>query len=462
MGRPRKILVIDDELEMLENCARILKRLGYECLTCNNSLIALDLIKEKEPDLILTDLKMPNKDGLAIVREVHEFDEDLPVIVITGFASIESAVGAMKAGAYNYLAKPFSLDQFRLTVERALEQITLKEENRNLKAQIQEINFNNIIGTSTTMQKLFGTIRKVAKSEANILILGESGTGKELVARSLHVNSLREERPFVAVDCVSLPDQLLESELFGHVKGAYTGAYVAKAGLLEIAHTGTVFLDEIGDLSIGLQAKLLRVLQERQFRRLGGTSLIEVDIRVLAATNRDLNMMVKEGDFREDLYYRLNVITLNLAPLRERFGDIPPLVRHFCQQFSSALGKSLVVSHDAMQTLEGYHWPGNIRELKNTLEHAVAFAEGEQIETSDLPPYILTEHSKLPQVQVSNHHLSYMEAKNSCTEAFEREYLTKLLAQFGGNISRAAEEAKIDRKTIHRLVNKHGLKIERN
>ncbi|SHJ12493.1 sigma-54-dependent transcriptional regulator [Desulfosporosinus lacus] len=314
------------------------------------------MIKKHGPDLILTDIKMPKKDGLTVLREVQEFDKDIPVIVITGFATIESAIDAMKAGAYNYLPKPFTLDQFRLTVERAIDQIKLKEENRALKSQMQESNSHNTIGVSAPMKELYETICKVAKSEANVLILGESGTGKELTARSLHSNSPRSCRPFVAVDCVSLPDQLLESELFGHEKGAFTGAYASKPGLIELANTGTVFLDEIGDLSIGLQAKLLRVLQERQFRRLGGTSLINVDVRVIAATNRDLKGMLKEGTFREDLYYRLNVITLNLTPLRERFGDIPLLVRHFCRQFSISQGKVLGISPEAMQVLENYPW----------------------------------------------------------------------------------------------------------
>jgi len=456
----RKILVIDDEDEMLENCQRILEHMGHGCLTSSDSEKAINLIEQEKPNLVLTDLKMPKKDGLAVLREVHEIDRDLPVIVITGYGSIESAVEAMKAGAFDYIAKPFSLDQFQITVDRALQQINLQEENRNLKAQLQEVfQLNSIIGSSPAIHEVFETITKVAKSEANVIILGESGTGKELAARSMHINSRRAKSPFIAVDCVSLPENLLESELFGYEKGAFTGAIAAKQGLFELANRGTLFLDEIGDLGINLQAKLLRVLQERQFRRVGGTRLIDVDIRVIAATNRNLEQMVKDGEFREDLYYRLNVICIKLPPLRERVGDICILAGHFCHEFSAAQGKELQISPEALKVLEHWNWPGNVRELKNVVERAVTFAERPMVEVSDLSPYLTDEIS----VESAEYEtaLPFSEAKKKWIAVFEKKYLTDLLERHGWNISRAAREAEIDRRNIYRLIAKHGLNKNR-
>lgn len=460
MDLMRNILVIDDEPDMLENCERIIKRLGYNCITCNDSEKAIKLLESEQPDLILTDLKMPKKDGLAVIQEVKAINSELPVIVITGYGSVESAVKAMKAGAFDFIAKPFSIDHFRITVERALGQIQLKEENRNLKTQLQEAyQFNNIIGSSPAIQEVFETILKVAKSEANIVILGESGTGKDLAARSIHVNSRRSKNSFVAVDCVALPDQLLESELFGYEKGAFTGANTSKPGLIELAHRGTLFLDEIGDLGINLQAKLLRVLQERQFRRVGGTRIIEVDIRVVAATNRNLEAMTKEGEFREDLFYRLSVISLTLPPLRERIGDISVLARHFCSQFSISQGKRLEISPNALKILRSWNWPGNIRELKNVMERAVTFAEKNTIEVKDLPAYLISQSQGLPMdLQES---LSFAEAKKEWISQFEKKYLTDILAKHSGNVSRAAREAGIDRRSIYRLLAKYGINADR-
>jgi DNA-binding NtrC family response regulator len=322
MGEPR-ILIVDDEPDMVDNCARILRRAGHRCLTATDPHRALTLLESERPDLLLTDLKMPEIDGLALLRRAHELDPALPVVVITAFATIESAVAAVKEGAFDYLPKTFSLDQLTIVVDRALRQRRLALENRNLREQLQTtFGLENVVGRSPAMAQVFELVKKAARSEANILILGESGTGKELIARAVHANSPRAAQAFVPVDCASLPENLLESELFGHEKGAFTGAVRTKPGLMEMASSGTLFLDEIGDLPVSLQVKLLRALQERQIRRVGGTALIDVDVRVVSATNRHLREAVAKGQFREELYYRVNVIEIQLPPLRERAGDV--------------------------------------------------------------------------------------------------------------------------------------------
>lgn len=319
MPKSGRVLVIDDELDMLESCARLLSHLGYLVVTEADSTKAPTMFERERPDLVLTDLRMPGLDGLGVLRAIRAIDPSATVILITAFATIETAVEAVKEGAFDYLPKPFSGDQLRVCIERALEQRRLREENRRLLEQLTETyRFDKIIGRSLPMLQVFETIKKVAKSEANILIVGETGTGKELIARSLHVNSRRTSKPFIPVDCASLPENLLESELFGHEKGAFTGAQATRPGLFEFASGGTIFLDEVGDIGMNLQAKLLRVLQEREVRRVGSNRTIEVDVRVISATNRDLAQAVAKGEFREDLYYRLNVISIPLPPLRDR------------------------------------------------------------------------------------------------------------------------------------------------
>jgi DNA-binding NtrC family response regulator len=384
----RRVLVVDDEPDMVENCARILKRAGHQCLTATDPQRALALVDSERPDLLLTDLKMPGMDGMEVLRRAHEVDPALPVILITAFASIESAVAAIKQGAFDYLPKNFSVDQLRVAVERGLRQRELQLENRNLREQLQgTLGLENLIGRSPAMAKVFELVRKAARSDANILVLGESGTGKELIARAIHANSPRASQAFVPVDCASLPEQLLESELFGHEKGAFTGAVKSKRGLMEVADRGTLFLDEIGELPVALQAKLLRVLQERQLRHVGGTALIDVDVRLVAATNRDLREAVAKGQFREELYYRVNVIAIPLPPLRERAGDLKLLAHAFLKRYGGERVKGF--DDAALQTLEGYAWPGNVRELQNVIERACALADGERVTRSDLPDYLL-------------------------------------------------------------------------
>ncbi len=314
-----KILIIDDEKDMLESCSRILERNSYHCITTDNPAEALGIASVEHPSLVLTDLKMPKKSGIDILRELKSLDPSVIVIVFTAFATVQAAVEAMKEGAFDFVPKPFSADQLLITIKRALSQRHLVEENINLRTQIESTyGFDRIIGNSTAIQQVFDIIKKVAKTGANILIYGESGTGKELVARSIHANSIRRDKAFIPLDCIALSENLLESELFGHEKGAFTSAHVAKPGLFERAHEGTIFLDEIGKMTITMQAKLLRVLQEKQFRRVGGSSLIDVDFRVLSSTNIDLNKAISDDKFIEDLFWRLNVITVEIPPLRER------------------------------------------------------------------------------------------------------------------------------------------------
>lgn len=460
MNEERTILVIDDEKDMLVTCSRIIKRMGYQCHVFDNSVEALEKMVGLEPNLIITDLKMPDVDGFKIMERAKESIPRALVIVVTGFASVDSAIQAMKNGAFDYLPKPFKLDQLQLAIKKAFQQLDLREENQLLRNQLQEvINSENIIGANGGLQQIFKLIGKIAKSDVTTLVLGESGTGKELIAHTIHKNSRRSTGPFIPVDCASLPENLLESELFGYEKGAFTGANRTKEGLVELASGGTLFLDEIGELSLVLQAKLLRALEEQAFRRVGGNKLIKVDVRIVTATNRDLEQMVAAKEFREDLYYRLNVITLKLPPLRERREDIPLLVNHFCAKFARKTDKKIKgCAAEVMDLLQKYGWPGNVRELRNTIERAVSLAESELIEVQDLPqrvvqPRMLTmEHSDIPT------DLPFHEAKELWIGQFEAKYVRELLNRFDGNMTRAAEWAGIDRKTIHRLLKKRNLK----
>ena len=450
-----RILVVDDEEDMLENCSRILDRLGYESLLESDGGKGVVRFEQEHPMVTLTDLRMPGMDGLEVLRTIRQIDPDALVILFTAFATVETAVEAVKEGAFDYIPKPFSADQLQLVIERALTQRRLLEENRRLREQLTETyRFENIVGRSRPMAQVFDLIKKVAASEANILVVGESGTGKELIARCIHANSHRAARAFVPVDCASLPEHLLESELFGHEKGAFTGAIATRRGLFEEANGGTSFLDEVGDIPLPLQAKLLRVLQERQVRRVGGNRFIDVDVRVISATHQNLAEMVQEGKFREDLYYRLNVISLPLPPLRDRPGDIPLLAYHFLRKYAAQSGKEIKgISPETLELLEAYPWAGNVRELQNVMERAVVLAEAEMINPVELPASLRLPQ-KAPAALVADH-LSLKKAKRQWLEAFEREYLVALLKKHQGNISQAAKTAGVDRKTIHRLIKRY-------
>ncbi|MBI2878618.1 MAG: sigma-54-dependent Fis family transcriptional regulator [Candidatus Rokubacteria bacterium] len=460
MTRPR-ILIVDDEPEMVESCQRILGRAGYRCLTTTDPREALALLETERPDLLLTDLKMPGVDGMELLRHARRADPHIPVVILTAFATIESAVAAVKEGAFDYLPKPFSMDQLTVAVERALGQRRLTLENLRLREQLQgTYGFEKIVGRSPAMAEVFELVRKAARSEANILVIGESGTGKELIARAIHANSPRAAEAFVAVDCASLPENLLESELFGHEKGAFTGAVKTKPGLMEVAHGGSLFLDEIAELPLGLQVKLLRALQEREIRRVGGTRPIEVDVRVISATNRTLREEVAQGKFREELYYRVNVIAIELPPLRERKGDVTLLAHTFLRKYGQ--GREVPLrgfEPEAIQLLEAYPWPGNVRELQNVIERASALADGETITARDLPEHLRARPAVAgPAVPAPPVALPLKEAKARWTRELEAAYLTELLKRHGGNVSQAARAAGIDRKTFHRLLNKYDLR----
>jgi DNA-binding NtrC family response regulator len=458
-----RILVVDDEPEMVENCTRLLRRAGYRVLPTTDPERALTLLESERPDLLLTDVKMPGMDGLELMRRAHDLDPALPVIVVTAFASIESAVAAIKAGAFDYLPKTFSMDELTVGVERALRQRALGVENLNLRAQLAAaLGLENVIGRSPAMAQVFELVKKAARSEANILILGESGTGKELIARAVHANSPRVAHPFVPVDCASLPENLLESELFGHEKGAFTGAVRTKPGLMEIAAGGTLFLDEIGELPLGLQSKLLRALQERQIRRVGGTGLVDVNVRVVSATNRNVREAITAGTFREELYYRINVIEIRLPPLRERTGDVRLLVHAFLKRYGQ--GRVTACDETTMGALEAYRWPGNVRELQNVVERACALADGHTITPDDLPDHVRDGGQGSGPAELAGDarlaagSLPLKDAKEQWMGVLEASYLRQLLERHGGNISAAAKDAGIDRKTFHRLVTKHGIR----
>jgi DNA-binding NtrC family response regulator len=465
--RPR-VLIVDDEPDMVDNCLRILGRAGYDCRATTDPHEAVALLESDTPDLLLTDLKMPGMDGMELLRRAREADPALPVIVITAFATIESAVAAVKEGAFDYLPKTFSLDQLRVAVDRALRQRELQLENRRLREQLQEVlGLDNLVGSSPVMVRVFELVKKAARSEANILVLGESGTGKELIARAIHANSSRASRAFVPVDCASLPENLLESELFGHEKGAFTGAIRSKPGLMEVAHQGTLFLDEIGELPVSLQVKLLRALQERQIRRVGGTGQISVDVRVVSATSRHLRDLVQKGQFREELYYRVNVIAIELPPLRDRVGDVRLLAHVFLKKYGE--GRIAAFDDDVLQIFDAYPWPGNVRELQNIVERACALADASTIRKRDLPEYMLAARAPIavpgptgasaggPEI-LSTTGLPLQEARERWMQALESAYLRDLLERHGGNISAAAKSAGIDRKTFHRLVTKYHLR----
>lgn len=381
-----KILVVDDEQSLREVLSIMLKRAGYAVTSVSDGEEAIEQLQKEIFDLVITDLRMPKVDGMEVLRAVKSASPETVVLIITAFATADSAVEAMKQGAYDYLTKPFQVDEVQLIIRNALEKRRLTTENILLKREMaSQSSFAQLVGQSEAMQKVFDVVKKVADSKSNVLICGESGTGKELVARAIHYNSVRSTLPFVAVNCSAVPETLLESELFGHMKGSFTGAISNKAGLFEVANGGTIFLDEIGDTTPTIQVKLLRVIQEREFRRVGGTQDVKVDVRIVAATNKDLEKAVADGSFREDLYYRLDVIPIRLPPLRLRSGDIPLLVNHFLARFSKESGKPMpTISPEAMQVLLGHEWRGNVRELENLIERVVAFSTGSAVTDADM------------------------------------------------------------------------------
>ncbi len=451
-----RVLIADDEPLMLENCRRALEADGYACALALDAEQAVSMLEADAPDILLSDLRMPGGDGMWLLERSRSLDPMRPVIIFTGFATIESAVSAVKAGAFDYLAKPFSADQLRLAVRRAAEQRRLLLENLHLREQLHgAYGLEQIVGKSAALKAALEIVRKVARSSANVLILGESGTGKELVARAIHTNSGRVAHAFVAIDCAVLPENLLESELFGYERGAFTGAVSAKPGLFELAHRGTLFLDEVGDLPLSLQAKLLRVLQERRTRRLGGVRETELELRVVAATNCDLRRQIGAGRFREDLFYRLQVVDIVLPPLRERPGDVKLLAQTFLARYGKS-GEQWVRGFEpqAMAALEAYTWPGNVRELQNVIERACALACGETIGLDDLPAYLRAAPSSRDELSAPPFWPTLKEARRRWLEDLDAAYLRAVLEKEHGNVSQAARTAGVDRKTIRRLLNR--------
>jgi DNA-binding NtrC family response regulator len=454
-----RILIVEDEQDMLLGLQKILSKQGHNVEIAETGSIGLNKVEESFFDIVITDLKMPGVDGIELLRKVKEDYSDTVVIVITGYGTIKNAVEAMKLGAYEYITKPFDSEHIKMVVQKALKQIALTDENKYLKQQIKEAkDFQNIIGKSRKMQAVFKIADQVSSTNTTVLILGESGTGKELLARYIHYNSPRKEKVFVPVNCAALRETLLESELFGHEKGSFTGAVSTKRGLMEIASGGTFFFDEIGDVSPPIQGKLLRVLQEREFMRVGATGTINADIRLIAATNKNLEECIREKTFREDLYYRLNVVSVQLPPLRKRKDDIPPLVQFFLRRFNRKIGKKIcTIQQDVLGILMGYDWPGNVRELENVIERAVVLATEDTIEVSHLPDKLLELHIDSRPVF---RELSYKEAKQQLVDSFSKEFLERLLQTNKGNISKAAKQASMDVANFRRLMRKYSIQVE--
>ncbi|MES0446243.1 MAG: sigma-54 dependent transcriptional regulator [Desulfobacterales bacterium] len=451
-----KILIVDDDPGHLTTLKTITKSWGYTVETANDGVVAVDMVKSGPVDLILMDVRMTNMSGIEALGQIKDYNPSIPVIIMTAFSSVESAVEALKSGAYDYLIKPLDFEVLKLTIERACEHAGLKAENRALKEHLRsDYDIANIIGRSQPMKKLLDMMSMVAPSEATVLITGESGTGKELIARSLHFNSPRKEKPLVVVNCASIAETLLESELFGHEKGAFTGADKRREGRFMQANHGTIFLDEIGETSPTMQAKLLRVLQEKEVQRVGGEDTIKVDVRIVAATNRNLEADVANGRFREDLFYRLNVMNLNVPPLKDRQEDIPLLAQHFLNKFADKNRKTVKgLVPLAVDMLLNYDWPGNVRELENAIERAVILLTGEHITEKQLPLNIT---KKYPDLSTSPIAAAPVMDGTRSMEEIEKEAILATLKASGGNKSETARRLGITRKTLHNKLKNYGL-----
>jgi DNA-binding NtrC family response regulator len=450
------ILIIDDEKSLLDLLTVVFKKEGYGVKTASSAAAGFEILAKEEVDLVVTDIKMPGADGMDILRYARENLPDLPVILITAYGSIAQAVEALKAGALDYVVKPFDVEELKIIVGRGLAAKRLKQENVLLKRDLKDrYGFEHMIGKSRSMQEIYILIEKVASTDSTVLITGESGTGKEMAARAVHLQGARRDHPFVSINCAALPENLLESELFGHVRGSFTGAVSDKKGMFELAQRGTLFLDEVGEMSPWTQVKLLRALQERKVRRVGGADEIPVDVRIIAATNQDLKKRIAEGKFREELFYRLNVISVDMPPLRKRTEDIPLLIAHFLQKYCDKMSKRPKrFTPDVVGLLEGYSWPGNIRELENVIERIVAIEDRETVTVTCLPQEIVSPQKKKLETQELfapgfslTRHLDEMTKK----------YIQEALALTGGSLQKAAPLLGLSYRTIRYLIGKYDL-----
>ncbi len=458
-----KILIIDDERIIIDSCSRILRNDDYQIDSAQDGLAGLRKIDENHYDIVILDIMMPNIDGLEVLHRIKEGYPDIDVIMITGLSQIETAVKSMKLGAFDYLPKPFDPDELKLVVARALERRRLLSENLNLKTEVgAKYRFDNIIGMSPQMQGVFRLVAKCAPTNSTVMLTGDSGTGKELIARAIHYNSLRKDKPFIAVDCNALSETLLESELFGHVKGAFTGAVTNKQGMLEIAEGGTLFLDEIGNISLTTQAKLLRVIQEREFKAVGGTKTQAANFRLITATNKDLKAMVADGRFREDLFYRINIFPIAIPKLSERRDDIPALAFHFLHIFNDELGKNVTeFSEGAMGVLRNYDWPGNVRELENTVQRAVILATESVIRAAHLVNIDGTSPGPAVDIPRTGEELKQVKklAREKSVENIEKLFVLDALKRNAWSATKSAEETGMQRANFQALMKKYNIRL---
>jgi len=449
----KKILVVDDDSLLRDFLSETLNRSGYQVNLASTGEEALENIRKEDYDIILSDVRMPNMDGMELLKTTRNFLPDAKVVMMTAYGTVQNAVEAMKLGAYDYVMKPFSIDEIELVLKRALEHKQLLLENKLLRSEvIGKYRFDNIVGKSPQMQKIFELVETVADTKATVLITGESGTGKELIAKAIHYNSPRREGPFIRINCAALPEGLVESELFGHEKGSFTGAIRQSRGRFELADRGVLLLDEISEISLHLQGKLLRVLQEREFERVGSGIPIQVDVRIIATSNRDLNRLIEQGKFREDLFYRLNVVPIHIPPLRERKEDIPALAQHFLKKYNLENNRQIKgISQKVYEMFLEYFWPGNVRELENYIERAVVTAKGKILTPRDFPKELALGRINLPSEEI--------EVGSTIYEA-ERKLILKTLKAQGGNRTKAAEILGISTRTLRNKLHEYGLKDE--
>ncbi|RME03153.1 MAG: sigma-54-dependent Fis family transcriptional regulator [Planctomycetota bacterium] len=460
MNHPPKILIADDEKAARFAMKKAFQKENYQLLEAENGKHVLEIVQNQPVDLVFLDINMPEMDGFEVLEKLQQIHSPPLVVMITAYGDEKIAVRAMKEGAYDYVRKPPELDELRLIAKNALEKIKLTKENQELKQKLLEKEgFGEIIGESEAMKNIFDKIQKVSKTDITVLITGENGTGKELITREIHRLSERKNGPFVAINCAALPDNLIESELFGHEKGAFTGANQLKKGKFELAHNGTIFLDEIGDMNLPLQAKLLRVLEQKQIERLGGNAPINVDVRVIAATNQNLAQMVQEGKFREDLYFRLKVVEIHIPPLRERREDIPLLAKKFIEMHAAKHNKKIKRIHpEVFRILAKYHWPGNVRQLKYNLLQSVLFCENEEFGPKDLPEEILHYQPSPPFKEFDvDYNLDFKEAKKQIVERFEIQFIEHKLKECKGNITQAAKKLNMHRQSLQHKLKELGI-----